>query len=83
MQRWYQDALQHEEIEVDCVATLQLRVPLLHHSLRACRLRFQRGGKVEYIPLCMKGQIQVFESVDEPHWKAIAGENNCALLLLE
>ncbi|DBA68147.1 TPA: hypothetical protein ACH3X2_013954 [Trebouxia sp. C0005] len=29
-QRGYKDALQQEDIEVDCVATLQLRMPLLH-----------------------------------------------------
>ena len=50
MQRGYKDALHQEKFEVDCVATLQLRMPLLHHSLRACRLCFQRGDKVGYVP---------------------------------
>ncbi|DBA97414.1 TPA: hypothetical protein ACH3X1_016733 [Trebouxia sp. C0004] len=50
MQRGYKDALQEEELEVDCAATLQLRMPLLHHSPRARRLCLQRCSKVGDTP---------------------------------
>ncbi|DBA79817.1 TPA: hypothetical protein ACH3X1_008477 [Trebouxia sp. C0004] len=39
-----------EEFEVDCAATLQLRMSLLHHSPRARRLRLQRCDKVGDTP---------------------------------
>ncbi len=44
-----QAALQQKDFEIDCVAILQLRMHLLHHSPRACRLCHQRGDKVGYV----------------------------------
>ena len=35
--------LHQEEFEDDCAATLQLKLPLLHHSPRACRVVLQSG----------------------------------------
>ncbi len=40
---WYQDALHQEEFEIDCAAILQLKMPLPHHSPRACRVLLQSG----------------------------------------
>lgn len=34
-ERGYKNALQYEEFEIDCAATLHLRIPLLYHSPRA------------------------------------------------
>ena len=76
MHRWYLDALQQEEVEVDCVAILLLRKPLLHHSPRACCTSFQNGDQAEFI-LMLESADSGFERVNAPHWKALADENDC------
>ena len=42
------DALQQEEIQIDCVATLQLRTALLHNSPRACPFE-SYGGPLTHV----------------------------------
>ena len=61
-------ALQQGEHEVNCVATLQLGMPLLYHAPRPGRLGLQRSNCNEMgnATRCVKLQAQVLEGVNTP-----------------